>query len=72
MTSEMTELSALDAARNISDYWLKQGYQVHCRVEKVVGSYDGKPGPLWVVRSDLVNGLPVGYRAGKRGSVALA
>lgn len=42
-------------AAKIERFWAKQGKDVKCRLEMVVG-VDSKT--MWAVRSSLVNGLP--------------
>jgi hypothetical protein len=52
---------AATLARRIEDYWLREGYLVTCRVERVVAvSEAGRlhENNAFAVRSDLVNGLP--------------
>ena len=46
---------ALELARRIEARWAKLGHKVECWVESEVR---GKEGRQFIVRSDLVNGLP--------------
>lgn len=47
--------AALADAARIADYWRARGYEVNARVERIDGD--------WLVVSDLVRGLPRGFRA---------
>jgi hypothetical protein len=50
------------AAADLRGYWAERGYAVSVDVECVDG---GKytSGPLYSIRTDLINGLPKGFKA---------
>jgi hypothetical protein len=66
----LAEDGARSLARRIAVYWETRGYVVHCWAEPVVcandnkkkASDDAKTIRFFVVRSDLVNGLPTRRR----------
>jgi hypothetical protein len=43
-------------ATTIVEYWLERGFRIHAHVVPIV--LKATIPPLWVVRSDLLNGLP--------------
>lgn len=62
----LTRKSAVKIAVNIQTYWLERGYNVQAKAERgdrCLGSYDHCHD--YYVRSDLVRGLPIGWRGGK-------
>ena len=51
-----TQNAAEALSHKIADYWQSRGYEVDARVETT----PTKIGPIFTVRSDLKNGLPIG------------
>ena len=55
----MLKNEAIAAAQAVNIYWLEKGY--HANAKAVESSLRGG-GKIWVVRSDLINGLPKGFK----------
>lgn len=59
----LTEAGAVNLARKLEAYWKERGFDVDAIVQRGIGrcSHMDKSGGAWfVVRSNLVNGLPPG------------
>jgi hypothetical protein len=52
--------SAEELTLRIMNFWRERGHTVQVRVEK---GPIGKAGPVFKIRSDLRNGLPIGARS---------
>jgi hypothetical protein len=53
----MTKHTAAMLARRIEAFWRKRGGVVKCRTEMMMDA-GSERGASWVVRSDLLNGMP--------------
>lgn len=53
----------------IAEYWRLRSFDVHVRIEEI-GFNQHCREILWVVRSDLVNGLPCGFRKSQKWQIA--
>lgn len=53
----MTKHTAAMLARRITAYWAKRGGVVKCRTEMMMDA-GSERGASWVVRSDMVGGMP--------------
>jgi hypothetical protein len=63
MTDHCDNAGAHALAARIKHFWHKKGHAVAVRVEHESGS---KCGPIWVVRSNMLDGMPpeaVGHRS---------
>jgi len=49
--------AANNQAKRIRRYWRKQGYDVSLSVS--ITAYDRSKHPIWGVRSDMLDGIPV-------------
>jgi hypothetical protein len=52
---------AREVGERICAYWQQRGYEIHVRVECVIGRNSRT---MHCVRSDLINGLPRDWRGG--------
>ena len=52
--------SADNLSLKIGSYWRERGHDVDVRVEK---GPTGKAGPVFAIRSDMHNGMPIGARS---------
>ncbi len=60
MEDTFTESGAKKLIAKITAYWAKQGLKVHCEAtqSRMKSNKSGWLEPLWIVRSDMINGLP--------------
>ena len=61
MTSgpSVSQETAENTATRIREYWAERGYLVRTRVEYTEGNGQHRDSPGWVVRTDMLDGLPV-------------
>ena len=45
-------------ARRIRDFWWRKGHLVEVEVKSITDSAIGMRHPFWVIRSDMIDGLP--------------
>jgi len=61
MNDTFTHAGAMRLATKIHDYWGSRGYQVKTWIEEG-GWFNTLRNQAYFVRSDLINGLPRGYK----------
>lgn len=59
----LTQEGAEGLARRLENYWAEKGFKIVTRIELIERV---KGIPLHSVRSDMINGLPRGYKSGGR------